>query len=394
MTPEATTSSSRDGRYIGLSRREMLIIFAFWTFMALLSAVGFYLDPRGRMVQPGPLPGHIVVPFAQYYLWALLTPLVFRLASAVTTERTRRAASVIILLAAGVLIAMFVDVVFSWLRFDLLGPPPRPPGVRASPLGPFSGIRRFWFLDDLALYMALLGAGIARATSLRLRRRNEDAVRLKAEAARLSAQLAEARVAALRMQLNPHFLFNTLHAVSSLVERDPKGVRRMIARLSELLRHTLEGAETQEHTLEQELALVDRYLDIVRIRFQGSLDVDTRLDPETLDALVPTLILQPLVENAVKHGVGESIDSGRIVLEAARANDELVLRVLDNGAGLKSESAVHGVGLRNTGERLAALYGGAHSLVLRQRPEGGVCAEVRLPYHTRPFVTNGGVGRE
>src|SRR5690606_36935018 len=127
---------------------------------------------------------------------------------------------------------------------------------------------------------------LVRVYSLRLRRRHEEAVRLQAEAAQLSAQLTEARMMALRTQLNPHFLFNTLHAVSSLVERDPKGVRRMIARLSELLRHTLEGADTPETTLERELELTQRYLEIMEVRFQGSLSVSLRVPPGLGDALV------------------------------------------------------------------------------------------------------------
>jgi LytS/YehU family sensor histidine kinase len=206
-------------------------------------------------------------------------------------------------------------------------------------------------------------------------------VRLSAEAARLSAQLAEARMVALRTQLNPHFLFNTLHAVASMVERDPKGVRRMIARLSELLRHTLEGADTQETTLERELELTQRYVDIMIVRFQGTLEVSTRVPSPLSDALVPTFLLQPLVENAIKHGVGEVVADGRIAIEAERAGDELVLRVLDNGPGIGSDAS-ESVGLGNTRERLRGLYGDAQRLVVGNRAEGGAYAEVRLPYHT------------
>jgi two-component system LytT family sensor kinase len=365
-----------------LGRVELLVIFAFWTFMALLSALGAYMDPRGRMLQPGPGPAQIALPFIQYFLWALLTPAIFRLASAVGVERARRVGAPLILLLAGVLIAMFVDVVLSWFRFEVFGPPPPPRRRFGGPPGIFGGIGRFWFLDDFVLYLAVAAAGVARDYALRLRRRQEEAVRLGAEAARLSAQLAEARMAALRTQLNPHFLFNTLHAIASLVERDPKGVRRMIARLSELLRHTLEGEDAQETTLDRELELTQRYVDIMVVRFQGTLEVSTRVPAVLHDALVPAFVLQPLVENAIKHGVAEVVADGRIVIEAERAGDELVLRVLDNGPGLVTEASQSGVGLRNTRERLRGLYGDAQRLEVGTRPSGGAYAEVRLPYHT------------
>ena len=366
---------------VRLSRGELLAIFTFWTVMAALSALGAYIDPRGRMSQPGPLLGALPVPFIQYYLWALLTPLIFRLASTVELERPPRTARLLLLLAAGVIIAMAVDVALTFVRFELLGARPRPRPFGPPPPGPFAGILRFWFLDDFVLYLAVLGAGLAREYSTRLRRRHEEAVRLEAEAARLAAQLAQARITALRTQLNPHFLFNTLHAVSSLVERDPKGVRRMIARLSELLRHTLEGEDIQETPLARELELVGRYLEILQVRFQGQLAVSTAVPPELLDALVPNLRLQPLVEKAGRHGLSERPEGGHIRLSARREGGTLVLRVSDDGPGLPADAA-EGVGLRNTRERLAALYGTDQRLVLGNAPEGGAFAEVHLPYHT------------
>jgi sensor histidine kinase YesM len=209
-------------------------------------------------------------------------------------------------------------------------------------------------------------------------------VRLQAETARLHAQLADARLGALRAQLNPHFLFNTLHAISSLVERDPRGVRRMIARLSELLRYSLEESNEQEIPLRQELAFLDRYLEIMRIRFQGTLEVTVDVDPEVQDALVPNLVLQPLVENAVKHGVSKLEGAGRITISARRSGDRTIMTVHDNGPGFGEADAPgdEGVGLRNTRERLAQLYGAAQGLSLREPPEGGLVAEIIVPFHT------------
>ena len=208
---------------------------------------------------------------------------------------------------------------------------------------------------------------------------------------RLQAQLAEARLDALRRQLDPHFLFNTLHAVSSLVERDPRGVRRMITRLSELLRHSIEVSGEPEVPLRQELELLGRYLDIMPVRFQGRLEVETRVDDRALDALVPNLILQPLVENAIKHGVEQLTGPGRICIEAEHADGQVVLRVRDNGpgvdggvpAGAPLATRPGRVGLRNTVARLEQLYGTEQRFTLRLAEDGGAVAEVRLPYHTR-----------
>jgi LytS/YehU family sensor histidine kinase len=262
-------------------------------------------------------------------------------------------------------------------------------------------VRRARLLNDLIMYTGVLAAGIARDYFRRYHARRQEAVRLQAEAARLQAeaaqlqaQLVSARLAALRTQINPHFLFNTLHAVSTLVERDPRGVRRMIARLSELLRFTLEGAEEQEIPLERELSYLDRYLEIMQIRFQEALDVDTRVESSVLDALVPTLILQPLVENAVKHGTSKVNRPGRIEISGRRDGERLILLVRDNGPGLGGALAEEGIGLRNTRDRLAQLYGADAALVLRSAEGGGTVAEVSLPYHTSADLRASGEGFE
>ena len=167
--------------------------------------------------------------------------------------------------ALACVIAIAVDSTLLQARIHLLPPfPGRPPRVAG-----YGNIIRFEFLDDLMVYFAVLGAALARNYFLRYQARLDETQALKAEAALLQARLAEAQLAVLRTQLNPHFLFNTLHAISSLVERDPRGVRRMIARLSDLLRHTLEQTSEQEVSLDRELELLGRYLDIMEVRFQG-----------------------------------------------------------------------------------------------------------------------------
>jgi LytS/YehU family sensor histidine kinase len=242
----------------------------------------------------------------------------------------------------------------------------------------------FGFFNSLILALGVVAGGVARAYSLRLRSRREQAIQL-------TNQLTEARLDALRRQLDPHFLFNTLNAIASLVERDPRGVRRMIARLGDLLRHSFEGGREPEVSLRRELTLLDLYVDIVKVRFQDRLSVDIRVDDAVLDALVPTFILQPLVENAVKHGIERRTEGGHVSVEGTREGDALVLRVINDAPGeaslvVPSPTSRTGVGIRNTRSRLEQLYGNRQRFTLERDAERGVVAEVRLPFHVGPSI--------
>lgn len=365
--------------YVPLRRSELLIIFAFWTFLAVLSAANAVLDPRARGFESALSSGPVALAFAESYLWAALTPVIFWLGGRFSAERSNWVSRVALFLLVGFVVSMGIEMLLAFLRSEFVLPMRRRPPFGFNPL---FGVTRLLWLDDLMVYFAVLAASFARMYFLRYRARQEEAARLQAQTALLQAELAEARLAALQSQLNPHFLFNTLHAVSSLVERDPRGVRRMIARLSDLLRFTLDRTDQQEVALEQELAFLDRYLEIMQIRFQGRVHVETHLDADVSDALVPTLILQPLVENAVKHGVSKVDATGLIEISARRNGDRLVLAVRDNGPGLDGADAREGVGLSNTRARLEQLYGNAQSLTLHTAAEGGLIAEVTLPYHT------------
>ena len=312
-------------------------------------------------------------------------------------ERGNWVPRLLLFFVVGIVVAIFVDISVGWLRVNVFHILPR---RATTEVGPLARVTRFWFVNEFLVYVAVLAGGFARDYFLRYRARREETIRLQAHAAQLQAQLSDARLAALRTQLDPHFLFNTLHAVSALVEHDPRGVRRMIARLSELLRNTLEGAGEPEIPLEQELALLQRYLEIMEIRFRGRLEIDIQVNEEVARALVPNLILQPLAENAIKHGVSKIDGTGRIEISAARQDDRLILRVRDNGPGLLGQSASEGVGLRNTRERLQQLYGSKQSATLREAAAGGAIAEVIIPYHTRVDLSGtsaaaraGGYGR-
>jgi two-component system, LytTR family, sensor kinase len=362
-----------DGRG-GVSRREVALIFAFWTFLAALSIANRVLDPRGPMQHAAVTPPILLILF-ESYLWAALTPLVFGLAARFALGGARWVWRLPLLLGVGLVMAFAAHLLVELLRVEVLQIP------RRGPAGGVMPVRLSWFLNDYIVYLGVLAAGFARDYFRRYEARNQEAARLQAEAAVLQARLAEAQLSALRMQLNPHFLFNTLHAISALVERDPAGVRRMIARLSELLRSTLDESAQAERTAEQEMDFVARYLDIMKIRFQDRLEVVTELDPRARAALLPTLILQPLVENAVKHGVARVRQGGRIVVRVERAGDRLRLTVRDNGPGVgPGAEEGGGLGLSNTRQRLQQMYGAGQDLRLTRLAEGGTLAEVEVPF--------------
>ena len=198
----------------------------------------------------------------------------------------------------------------------------------------------------------------------------------------LEKLLAQAKLQALRMQLNPHFLFNSLHSISALMHKNVDAADRMISRLGELLRAALDNTETQEVSLGQELQFLRGYLELEQIRFGSRLEVEIRAGPEALEARVPNLILQPLVENAIRHGIEPHARPGRIRLLARRQADELTLEVHDNGGGLGSQAPADGVGLSNTRARLRSLYGEAHVFELCNPPEGGLLVRLTIPFRS------------
>ena len=203
------------------------------------------------------------------------------------------------------------------------------------------------------------------------------------QAARLERELFEARLAALKMQLNPHFLFNTLNMISSHVLEEPARAEAMIAHLADFLRLTLRHSQAQQVPLATELEFLDAYLEIMKARFEERLLVERQIDPGTGDALVPQLLLQPLVENAITHAMGDHRQPGRLRLVAARRGETLRLVVEDNGPGLAADGRPvvgRGVGLTNTAERLRHLYGEDQALALSTPDGGGLRLEITLPY--------------
>jgi sensor histidine kinase YesM len=201
-------------------------------------------------------------------------------------------------------------------------------------------------------------------------------------AAQLQTQLAEAQLEALQRQLHPHFLFNTLNTIATLMHRDVHAADEMLVQLSDLLRLTLDRIGTQQVPLKDEVDFLKKYLEIEQTRFGDRLIVNIDIDPEVLDAPVPNLILQPLVENALRHGIGPRIGVGRVDVTASQSDGLLTMTVRDNGVGLSQDklNAFHsGVGLSNTRSRLENLYGSRHRFEFQTPPGGGLLVTIGIP---------------
>ncbi len=372
-------------RYVGW--REVALIGGFWTLFGAVTCANLFLS---GIEQTGDATAVSLVffTFLGAYTWAALTLPAFDLTRRLDLTgdqgawRVLRVAGLVVF---GFLFSLGISLAVAFTTDLLVGD--QFGGDLAGPQG--LGIMvRYRLPHDLLACLLVLTAGVARDYFFRYRSR-------LAEATLLRSQLAEARLQVLRAQLNPHFLFNTLNAVAALVQVDPRGVRRMIALLSELLRESLRTASEPEVPLERELELLRRYLDIMEIRFRGRLEARITADADVLHALVPHLILQPLVENSLKHGIGHTSAGGLVEVTAARRHGDLILRVRDSGPRLEVgrarqgsmvQSRSHpdgesGFGLRHTRERLFQLYGERASLDLTSEPGGDTVAEIRLPYH-------------
>jgi len=232
----------------------------------------------------------------------------------------------------------------------------------------------FHFVFDLLLYLAIAGAVQALESARALRKREADALKLE-------ASLLEARLAALRSQLNPHFLFNVLNTAAMLArEGRSEDTVAVLARLSELLRYVLREGRSGMATLGDELQFLRGYLELEQVRFADRLQVSFDADPSLAPVRLPSLLLQPLVENAVRHGIARRPGAGRIEIRAQRDGSKIRLEVCDDGPGLPAAAAEAGIGVRNTRERLLHRYGSEAALVLGTAPEGGTSAVVTLPW--------------
>ena len=360
------------------------VLFGFWTFFSFLYANQIYFEMRHN---PAMHHSWWRITFWQlvvWYIWGCLSPLVLGLGRRFPFEGRSWFKALLVHLPVGVALAATHIAAATAVRmliepFDVWSD-------KRPYLAQYWGELRGFFLFDFFVYWAILGVGYAFDYRQRYRER-------EAQAARLEAQLAQARLESLKMQLQPHFLFNTLHTVSGLVRANERHQAvNMIAGLSDLLRRALESADEQEVPLRDEVKFVELYLDIQKVRFSDRLKVRMEIEPETLDALVPNLLLQPLVENAIRHGISPKDSAGVIVINTYRDEGMLRVRVCDDGPGLQSGWRMEeseGIGLANTAARLRHLYGPEHRFELRNADGGGMVAAVALPFRLAYGATSG-----
>jgi sensor histidine kinase YesM len=320
----------------------------------------------------------------RWYSWALLAPVVLLVARRVYAAHLGVARTLLVHTAAGATCALAQVAMFSMASTVLHG--------GADPLAhlrpAFVKFLGMTYLGALVTYSLLVGGWYAWDVRRRFRERERLTAQLELQAAELKALAAEAQLRQLQSQLQPHFLFNTLHALSSLVLKG-EGVTavRMTTRLSELLRRSLQAADATALTVGEELQLVDDYLAIQRLRFGDRLEVRMQVEAGARAALVPPLLLQPLVENAVHHAIEADPNAHVIEIHVTRTVDRLHIAIRDDGPGLRPEGHAPrgaGLGLRNTAARLEAAFGGAATLTLRNRPDGGAEAAIALPLREKP----------
>lgn len=381
--------------------RYIIVIVALW--LALFCLICAMPVLSGVMTWQRSLTDTLV----QWLPWALLSPLIFWLVLRFPIGRPAIGWRILLHLVFG-----FVFVILAaWLSTDCLAPqlmsrlPNGPEGAEHEPpfpvpsQGQLNWPDRPYFRErrahgppiparisfNVPIYLTLISLSHTLVYLRRAQQRERRAIELE-------SQLDRARLQALRMQLQPHFLFNTLNAISTLVRTDPRAAQEMIGSLGQMLRMSLDSGSEVEVPLEQELKFLSSYLEIAQIRFGDRLQVKRNIPPtEVLNAYVPTFILQPLVENALNHGIEPGSAAGVIEILASRAGDRLLLSVSDSGVGLADAAgltASNGIGLSNTKARLQNLYPGKYRFSIGNRREGGCIAEVEIPFHTEPLTVS------
>jgi hypothetical protein len=304
---------------------------------------------------------------AEWYAWAALTPLILYLARRWPIERGVLIRSGIVHAAAMLIVGIFKLVLDQRIRILLFG--------NAG----------YLLFTNLAFNFLIYWAIVAAAHGVRYYRTGRER---ELQSSRLEARLAETRLQLLSMQLQPHFLFNTLNAISELVHEDPDTADRMIAGLSVLLRETLAAGSAPAVSVKRELDLLGCYVDIQRARFGARLKATTDVDPLALDAAIPVLLLQTVVENAIRHGLAKRTNAGRIDVAIRRDSDRVMITVRDDGDGIDGQRP-DGLGISNTRARLQGLFGAKHALDVANADGGGVRVTITFPYRTLDEVEAG-----
>ena len=361
--------------------RRYAALFLVWT------AFGLFMFSQGvaQAVISGdknPWWNYLASWMAGVWLWFLLTPAVLWLGRRFPFERKRWARRAAVHLAIAPVLSI-LELAVEAVVLRALG---LFPTIMTSYAATLAFLLIIGFHQGCLTYGIVLGVQYAYGWYRRYEERRQAAMRLELRSSALEKQLVEAHLSALKMQLQPHFLFNTLNAIMVLIRQHRSGdAEEMLGRLSVLLRCVLEEVQSQEIPLSRELEYLRLYLAIEEVRFQDRLRVEIAADPETLDAAVPHMGLQPLVENAIRHGIGRSSSAGLVGISARRVNQSLEIRIKDDGPGLRADDAgTRGIGLANTRARLAQLYGDAARLTVENGEAGGAIATMILPYRMAP----------
>lgn len=355
------------------SRRKWIFSLLVWTFLLLLFAtqnhVTFQLAGR-----PLTWLEHVQRELPGWGIWALLAPFAFAVAQRFPVLGRHRLRNLLLHAPMALLFLMLHATLYT----GLLHLVPLRPDIMMSTLS-YTDLVAAIMQANFAFFLLIYG-GIITAFHVLEYQRVLQARELQASI--LQTRLANAQLDLLRMQIQPHFLFNTLHSVSALMARDVQSARRMITNLSDLLRLSIDRDDVHEVPLQEELTFLGRYVEIQEMRFGDRLRVTYDIAPETQNLLVPQLLLQPLVENALQHGIAKHARAGCVRIQARRAEGTLCVSVQDDGPGSGENSygvLSEGVGLSNTRARLEKLYGAAHQLIAGNAPEGGFRVLIHLP---------------
>ncbi len=356
--------------------RVWAIGFVSWTVLALLSATGahLYMASMGSPESWGQLLAWSVT---VSFIWSLLTPVVYELTRRFTFDRNSWTKSLpvhlvgcvaLTFLAAAVIVLL--DPVVTWT------PEKHVPFFAHTLSRTLMDFQRYW-------YIVLITQALAYYSKYQER---------ELQSSQLEAQLAHAQLEVLKIQLEPHFLFNTLNSIAALARNDGLAAENMTLQLADLLRFSLDAVGVHEVPLSRELTFLQKYIDIQQTRFQDRLKVEMDIQPRTLGALVPHLLMQPLVENAIRHGISPRRAPGFIRIATRQVFDELWMEISDNGQGLTFYSGVvppEGVGLQNTRARLRQLYNHDQKMTLEDAPGGGCIVKIHIPFREcSPEVNN------
>ncbi len=363
----------------GAIGRRPALIFAGWTAAGVFFASQLYflypITSGGREISFGRA---LLVNLPFYWLWALLTPAILGLARRFPLERSRWKRSLAVHVGASVVLSAAQLLVAGALLYAVVQS-----GGTNSLSWALGSFFRLNFHANVLTYAALVGLAWGAETYEKFRDR-------ELAASRFQTQLVSAELGALKMQLQPHFLFNTLNAIAALLKSKPDAAESMVLQLAEFLRLTLRNTGRAEVTLREELEFLERYLAIEKTRFGDRLATRFRIRSEVLDARVPNLLLQPLVENAIRHGIARSASASRLDVSATHEDGRLLLRVADDGPGLGPAPVVEGIGLSNTRDRLRHLFGDDFTLSYGNAPGGGFAVALAFPLLVEPPAADGG----